>query len=99
MTEQFAGSLYFTRNGWIVHRNGVASEHLNNLHTRDISLSIPEVDHMRERDALLVFHLALIDFLVVPYAEYALVDLEQKLGFRRIIDCHSRPFCLTFLII
>ena len=54
---------------------------------------------MRERYALVVFCLTFVDFLVVPYAEYSLIYLEEKLGLGCVIDSNSRPFGFSFLII
>ena len=53
----------------------MAAEHSDDLHTRHVSLSVPEVDHMGERDALLVFRDAGVDYLGILGAENALVYL------------------------
>ena len=67
LTQELTGHIDLLSVLWIVYCYRVAAEHLYDLHTRDISLTISQIDHMRERDPLIVFSLTFIDFLVVPH--------------------------------
>ena len=81
----------------VIDSYGISTEHLDNLHTWNISLSITKIYHMRERNALVFLHLALIDLLIIPDAEDAFIDLEKELSLSCIIDSNSRPLGLSFL--
>ena len=99
LAKQFLCDVYLLLVLRIVYSDRVSSEHLHDLHARNVSLSVSKVDHVRERNPLDVLGLALIDLLVVPDAEDTLVDLEEELSLGGVVDCNSRPFCLSFLII
>ena len=77
----------------------MSSEHLHDLHARDIGLSVAEIDHVRERDALVVLGLAFVDLLVVSDTENAFVDLEEELGLGSVVNRYSRPLGLSVFII
>ena len=75
------------------------SEHSHDLHARHVRVSVPEIDHVGERDALLVVRDGGVDELVVPGAEDALVDLEKVLGLAGVVHGDSRPDGFPLLVI
>ena len=99
LAKQLFRNVYFLLVLRIVYSDRVTSEHLHDLHARNVSLSVSKVDHVRERNPLDVLGLALVDFLVVPDAEDTLVYLEEELGLSCIVDSNSRPLGLSILII
>ena len=66
LPEEFLRHIDFLLVFRIVDSDRVSSEHLDNLHAWHVSLSVSEIDHMRERNPLDVFGLTLVDLLVVP---------------------------------
>ena len=99
LAKQLLRNVYLLLVLGIIYSDRVSSEHLHDLHARNISLSISEIDHVRERNPLDVLGLALVDLLVVPDAEDTLVDLEEELSLGGVVDCNSRPLGLSFIII
>ena len=93
------GEGFLLRIALVVDGDGVASEHLDDLHARDVGLTVTEVDHLGVGDSLLVLGDTLVDHLVVVGAEYSLVDLEYVLGLRRVVDGDSRPLGLAVLVV
>ena len=90
---------FLLRTALVVDGDGVPSEHLDDLHARDVGLTVTEVDHLGVGDSLLVLGDTLVDHLVVVGAEYSLVDLEYVLGLGRVVDGDSRPFGLAVLVV
>ena len=99
LAKQLLRNVYLLLVLGIIYSDRVSSEHLHDLHARNISLSISEIDHVRERNPLDVLGLALVDLLVVPAAEDPLVELEEELSLGGVVDCNSRPLGLSFIII
>ncbi len=60
----------------IIYGYGVPSEHLDYFHARNVGFTVTHIFHMWERDSLVFFKLAFVHELVVPDAEYSLVDFE-----------------------
>ena len=99
LSEEILGYLLLFRDGGVVDSDGVAAEHLDDLHTRNVCLTVSEIYHMREWNPLLLIDLALVDLLVVPHAQDSFVDLEEELGLVCVVNRHSRPLGFAFLII
>lgn len=93
------GEGFLLRIALVADGHRVATEHLDDLHTRDVGLAVTEIDHLRVRDPLLVLGDALVDHLVVVRAEDSLVDLEYVLGLGRVVHGDSRPFRLSLFVI
>ena len=83
----------------IIHCDGMPAEHTYNLHARHISLTITHINHLSERNPLLVLRHTLIDLLGIPRAENSLVYLEKKLRLCRIIHSDAWPLRLALRII
>ena len=99
LAKQLLRNVYLLLVLGIIYSDRVSSEHLYDLHARNVSLSVSEINHVREWYPLDVLCLTLVDFLVVPYAEDSLVDLEKKLCLCGIVDSNSRPFGFSFFVI
>ena len=99
LPQQCACSLFLVRQLGVIDGYGVASEHLDYFHARDICLAVTHIYHMWERDSLVFFKLALVHELVVPDAEYSLVDFEEELCLCGVVDRHARPFCFSILVV
>ena len=93
------GEGFLLRIALVADGDGVPSEHLDDLHARDVGLTVTEVDHLGVGDSLLVLGDTLVDHLVVVGAEYSLVDFEYVLGLGRVVDGDSRPFGLAVLVV
>ena len=72
---------------------------LDHLHAGNVRFSITEIYHVCERDRTFILRHIFIDFNIVADGLNALVDLEQKLRLRRIINCYGRPIGRTVIII
>ena len=91
LPEELAGCGALSLTGRVVHRDGIAAEHLDDLHAGDVGGPVAEVDHMAEGDGFLVFLLALVDARVVADIHDALGDLEEELRLGGVVHGHSRP--------
>ena len=99
LSQQFlgCGSLLFVAG--IEYRNRVSAEHIDYLHTRDVGLSVAEVYHIAEGNALLIVGGALVHHLRISRTEDALADFEEELRFGGVINCDSRPLCHPIFVV
>lgn len=99
LTEKFLGYRLFLLVFRIIDGDGVSAEHADDLHARNVGLSVSHIYHLRERNPLLVLCHTLIDLLGVPRTEDTFIYLEYELCLGGVVHSDARPLGLSLGVI
>src|ERR1700736_3606403 len=90
-------ALFETGPSWIirvVHGNGVPAVFSHDSEARDVSWTIPDIDHVRERDRARFIRHVVIDIL--RHVQQAFVDAEKVLSLLRVANHAFREGDFSF---
>ena len=76
---------------WIVYTDGMTSVSIHKLHTRDIRITVPDIDHIPEWNPHLLRRKVIVYTLIIDIKN-TLFNPKQKLRLTRIIDHLRRPY-------
>ena len=89
--DELAYFVDFFSRGRVIGGDGISTHLFDQPHAGNVCLSVADIDHAAERDGTGVFRNVFIDLHVVADRIDSLVDFEQELRFRGVIDHHGRP--------